>query len=82
MKKIASGLKHNVVPDRIDLRGRFYLPTVAVIPGASLEPKTSIPVLFQGDTNACTGFSLASVIYHLQHTAKRIRAAIEHRLAA
>ena len=71
MKKIASGLKRNVVPDRIDLRDRFYLPTVAVIPGASLEPKTGIPVLFQGDTNACTGFSLASVIYHLQHTAQR-----------
>ena len=50
MKKIASGLKRNVVPDRIDLRDRFYLPTVAVIPGASLEPKAGIPVLFQGDT--------------------------------
>ncbi|MDD2915269.1 MAG: C1 family peptidase [Gallionella sp.] len=70
-KKIASGLKRNVVPDRIDLRDRPYQPTVAVIPGASLEPKTDIPVLFQGDSNACTGFSLASVIYHLQHTAKR-----------
>lgn len=64
-------IKRNVVPDSIDLRDRPYLPTVAVIPGASLEPKTDIPVLFQGETNACTGFSLASVIYHLQRTAKR-----------
>ena len=70
-KKIASRLKRNVVPDSIDLRDRPYQPTVAVIPGAALEPKTDIPVLNQGDTNACTGFSLASVIYHLQHTAKR-----------
>lgn len=70
-KKSTSSLKRNVVPDRIDLRDRPYLPTVAVIPGATLEPEADIPVLHQGDTNACTGFSLASVIYHLQHTAKR-----------
>src|SRR3972149_3408548 len=70
-KKSIATLKRNVVPDRIDLRDRFYLPTVAVIPGASLEPKTGIPVLDQHDTNACTGFALASVIYHLQRTAKR-----------
>ncbi len=70
-KESPSSLKRNVAPDRIDLRDRPYLPTVAVIPGASLEPKTDIPVLYQGDTNACTGFSLASVIYHLQRTAKR-----------
>lgn len=69
--KSATRLKRNVVPDRIDLRDRPYQPTVAVIPGATLEPKTDIPVLFQGDSNACTGFSLASVIYHLQHVAKR-----------
>jgi len=70
-KKSTTSLKRNVVPDSIDLRDRFYLPTVAVIPGTTLEPKTSIPVLYQGDTNACTGFSLASVIYHLQRMAKR-----------
>jgi hypothetical protein len=70
-KKSTSSLKRNVVPDRIDLRDRPYLPAVAVIPGVSLEPKTDIPVLDQRDTNACTGFSLASVIYHLQRTAKR-----------
>lgn len=70
-KKSTASLKRNVVPDSIDLRDRFYLPTVAVIPGTTLEPKIDIPVLYQGDTNACTGFSLASVIYHLQRTAKR-----------
>ena len=69
--KSATRLKRNVVPDRIDLRDRPYQPTVAVIPGATLEPQTDIPVLHQGDSNACTGFSLASVIYHLQHKAKR-----------
>lgn len=73
MKKsvAASGPKRNVVPDRIDLRDRSYMPPVAVIPGPALDPKTNIPVLNQGNTNACTGFALASVVYHLQHSAKR-----------
>lgn len=69
-KKNTTTLKRNVVPDRIDLRDRFYLPAVAVIPGTSLEPRTDIPILDQHDTNACTGFALASVIYHLQRSAK------------
>ncbi|MDO8414264.1 MAG: C1 family peptidase [Gallionellaceae bacterium] len=63
--------KRNVIPDKLDLRDRPYLPPVAVIPGAILEPKTPIPVLNQGDTNACTGFALASVLFHLQHAARR-----------
>jgi len=37
-KKNNPGLKRNVVPDRIDLRDRPYLPTVAVIPGTSRDP--------------------------------------------
>jgi hypothetical protein len=70
-KKSIDSLKRNVVPDRIDLRDRLYLPPVGVIPGASLNPKSDIPILDQRNTNACTGFALASVIYHLQRTAKR-----------
>jgi len=65
------GISLNVVPDRLDLRDRAYMPPVAVIPGQTLEPKTDIPVLDQGQTNACTGFALASVVYQLQRSAKR-----------
>jgi hypothetical protein len=61
----------NVVPDRLDLRDRVYMPPVAVVPGLTLVPKTDIPILDQEQTNACTGFALASVVYLLQHTAKR-----------
>jgi hypothetical protein len=61
----------NVVPDRLDLRDRIYMPSVAVVPGLTLAPKTNIPVLDQKQTNACTGFALASVVYHLQYIAKR-----------
>ena len=63
--------KRSVVPDRLDLRDRVYMPPVAVVPGLALDLKTSIPVLNQGQTNACTGFALASVVYHLQQTVKR-----------
>src|SRR5262249_19707437 len=61
----------NVVPERLDLRDRLYMPPVAVVPGVALDPRTNIPVLNQGQTNACTGFALASVVYQLQHSAKR-----------
>jgi hypothetical protein len=67
----ASSPIRNVVPDRLDLRDSLYMPPVAVVPGLELDPKTSIPVLNQGQTNACTGFALASVVYQLQHRAKR-----------
>ena len=61
----------NVVPDRLDLRDRVYMPPVAVVPSLTLVPKTDIPILDQEQTNACTGFALASVVYLLQYTAKR-----------
>ncbi len=65
------GLIRNVVPDKIDLRDRVYQPTVALVPGPKLEPKYNLPVLNQEDTNACTGFALASVVDHVQRAAKR-----------
>jgi hypothetical protein len=55
-----------VVPDRLDLRDRLYQPPVAVVPDLVFNPKTDIPVLDQRQTNACTGFALASVVAHLQ----------------
>ncbi len=33
----------NVIPDRLDLRDRVYLPPVAVVPGLTLVPKTQHP---------------------------------------
>ena len=72
-KKFGAAVRpiRNVVPDRLDLRDRLYMPPVAVVPGVELDPRTDIPVLNQGQTNACTGFALASVVYQLQHSAKR-----------
>jgi hypothetical protein len=57
--------KRNIVPDKLDLRDRPYLPAVAVLPPPSLEPKVKLPVMNQADTSACTGFALASVVNHL-----------------
>jgi len=68
---IPSSFVRNVVPDRLDLRDRAYLPPVSVIPGQTLAPRLDIPVLNQKQTNACTGFALAGVIYHLQRAARR-----------
>ena len=54
----------NVTPDKVDLRDRGYSPTVAIAPPASYRTKTQLPVLDQGQTSACTGFSLANVVNH------------------
>lgn len=69
-----------VVPDRLDLRDRMYLPPVGVIPAGTLEPRLKLPVLDQKDTSACTGFALANVVYHLQRSAgrKAAQCAVSH----
>jgi hypothetical protein len=63
------GIVRSVVPDRLDLRDRTYMPPVGVIPEHTLEPKARIPVQNQEQTNACTGFALSSVVYQLLHSA-------------
>jgi len=54
--------KRNVVPDQLDLRDRPYMPSVALAPPTSMEPKVKLPVLDQKETSACTGFALANVV--------------------
>ncbi len=55
----------NVSPDKLDLRDRPYLPAVALAPPPILKPAIKLPILNQGDTSACTGFALASVVNSL-----------------
>lgn len=55
----------NIVPDRLDLRDRLYMPSLGVPPDRQMKPKLKLPVLDQQRTNACTGFALASVVNFL-----------------
>jgi len=53
----------NVVPDKVDLRDRVYAPRISVAPPWRVAPPKRLHEPFdQGDTNACTGYALASVI--------------------
>src|SRR6476659_1015857 len=63
----------NVVPDRLDLRDRPYQPAIARAPGArfAAHDRLKLPGLDQGDTNACTGYALASIIRGLLRAAGR-----------
>ncbi|APV50345.1 peptidase C1A papain [Betaproteobacteria bacterium GR16-43] len=61
----------NVTPDKLDLRDRPYMPSVAVQPPPAFRVKTRVPVVNQGSTSACTGFGLAAVVGHLLRLAKR-----------
>jgi hypothetical protein len=64
MAKAKKPLKRNVVPDRLDLRDRPYMPTVRLAPPRELNTLKTIKtqVRHQGETSACTGFALAAVI--------------------
>jgi len=55
----------NIVPDRLDLRDRLYMPSLGIPPDRHMKPKLKLPVLDQQKTNACTGFALASVVNFL-----------------
>jgi len=66
-----------VTPDKVDLRDRLYQPSVALVPPPAYRAKAKPPVLNQGDTSACTGFSLAAVMNALlQQSGRRKEAAV------
>ena len=54
-----------IVADAVDLRDRLYLPPVRARPPPELRPRKTVPVLDQGETSACTGFALATVVHWL-----------------
>src|SRR5688500_5974713 len=58
--------RNTVKIDPIDLRDRPYMPVIHARPPTRLEPRGQTNVLIQKDTNACTGFALASVVHILQ----------------
>lgn len=67
----ASVWKRVARPDAIDFRDRVYQPSVATVPPLSLMPEPGLPVENQGETNACTGFALATVVNQLLRRAGR-----------
>lgn len=63
--------RRNVRPDAVDLRDWEYRPSIAVPPREVLLPTDPRRVKDQKDTNACTGFALATVIEYLLERAGR-----------
>jgi hypothetical protein len=64
-------LRKSVKPDAVDLRDWLYRPTIAQAPPMELWPHDPRPTMQQGETSACTGFSLALVIEYLLDKARR-----------
>ena len=63
--------RRNVRPDPVDLRDWEYRPSIAVAPRDLMLPLDPNPTKQQGDTNACTGFALATVIEYLLDRGQR-----------
>lgn len=57
--------RRNVRPDPVDLRDWQYQPNIAIAPSEWMLPNNLRPVKHQADSNACTGFALATVIEYL-----------------
>jgi len=73
--------KRNVRPDPVDLRDWEYRPSIAVSPANAWLPHDPQPTKHQEDTNACTGFALATVIqYLLDHGKKPVEVMSGHML--
>ncbi|OLF54786.1 peptidase C1 [Pseudomonas chlororaphis] len=61
----------NVRPDGLDFRDSMYVPTLVEVPirrELSDYRKANVPVLDQGQENACTGYGLATVAHYLLRT--------------
>jgi len=63
--------RRNVRPDAVDLRDWEYRPSIAIAPDATLLPHDPKPAKQQGQSNACTGFALATVIEYLLERSRR-----------
>ena len=76
-KKKSSGnsVKKPVRPDALDFRDLEFRPNIGKAPAPTWWPDLRLPVKHQGDTGACTGFSLALVVEYLLKKAKRDTAA-------
>ncbi|KQY55099.1 N-acetylmuramidase domain-containing protein [Lysobacter sp. Root494] len=63
--------RRNVRPDAVDLRDWEYRPNIAIAPDARLIPNDPASTKQQGQSNACTGFALATVIEYLLDRSQR-----------
>ena len=66
----------NVRPDSIDFRDLPFRPNIAVAPKPALFPDVHLPVKNQGETSACTGFSLSLVVECLLQRAGREKSVV------
>lgn len=58
-------------PDPIDFRDLPFRANIAVMPRNHLFPDIALPVKYQGDTSACTGFALSLVVEYLLRKSRR-----------
>ena len=63
--------RRNVRPDPVDLRDWEYRPNIAIAPRDTLLPNDPAATKQQAQTNACTGFALATVIEYLLDRGQR-----------
>ena len=58
-------------PDAFDARDLLFRPNISVTPKAEMIPVMGLTVKHQGDTSACTGFALSTVVEYLLRKSER-----------
>lgn len=58
-------------PDAFDARDILFRPNISVTPKAEMIPVMGLTVKHQGETSACTGFALSTVVEYLLRKSER-----------
>lgn len=69
--RLPKDIKFTARPDTLDYRDRIFEPTLVEIPvrtDIAAYRALNLPILYQGEEWACTGFALATVVHYLLRT--------------
>ncbi|EHK64117.1 hypothetical protein KYC_22286 [Achromobacter arsenitoxydans SY8] len=68
---ITHAFERSAKPDAFDARDILFRPNISVTPKAEMIPVMGLTVKHQGETSACTGFALSSVVEFLLRKSER-----------
>ena len=58
-------------PDAFDARDMLFRPNISVTPKTEMIPVMGLTVKHQGETSACTGFALSTIVEYLLRKSER-----------
>lgn len=66
-----ASFERSAKPDAFDARDMLFRPNISVTPKSEMVPVMGLTVKHQGETSACTGFALSTVVEYLLRKSER-----------